>query len=256
MKYLIQGRVYDPILCGDETDWYFDAPDDATCGDCGVHKGEQHLPNCDIERCPACGLQFFSCDCQPAYDISEEQIQDKTYIRYLTLRQLEEVKQVEKAIKLLMNKEITKDEYMAMFQNDIFPEKRIASNETKMDFLDRIYCLRDNYSNLCQQIDILQETCIKFEELHNGLSGITDIAMEDITSCDEIKDFVIKNADDINKLKILLSEDVVDDYYYKKDVYGAINNLRKQDVNEAINNVATYVVGQLEHELKNENEQE
>ena len=33
------------------------------CHDCGVIKGEFHVPNCDVEECPACGGQIISCDC-------------------------------------------------------------------------------------------------------------------------------------------------------------------------------------------------
>lgn len=35
------------------------------CQDCGRKKGEYHHTCCDIERCPICGLQLLSCDCEP-----------------------------------------------------------------------------------------------------------------------------------------------------------------------------------------------
>ena len=41
-------------------DW---GADRGPCRDCGVIKGEYHVPGCDIERCPQCDGQMGGCDC-------------------------------------------------------------------------------------------------------------------------------------------------------------------------------------------------
>ncbi len=78
MKYLIKGKLYEPIKVGDEGDWCQEPC--STCHDCGRGKGEYHMECCDIERCPCCGGQLISCDCGPIYnvdgDVSEEELEE------------------------------------------------------------------------------------------------------------------------------------------------------------------------------------
>jgi hypothetical protein len=57
------------IRYGDEPE--FKVPIRPTCHDCGVRKGQYHVPNCDVECCPLCGGQLLSCDC-PIDDFTSE----------------------------------------------------------------------------------------------------------------------------------------------------------------------------------------
>lgn len=58
-KYLkmTDGRFVERQKVGDEG-W---TPEGQRCGDCGALYGNYHHPNCDIERCPVCGMQLLSC---------------------------------------------------------------------------------------------------------------------------------------------------------------------------------------------------
>jgi hypothetical protein len=44
----------------EKTDW---GADSRPCPDCGVLKGELHVPSCDIEQCPQCDGQAYGCSC-------------------------------------------------------------------------------------------------------------------------------------------------------------------------------------------------
>ena len=70
-NYLIGGVEYERIPYGQENeDW---GANSHPCDDCGVDKGELHVPSCcDVEQCPSCGGQAFGCDCDYDEDEGDE----------------------------------------------------------------------------------------------------------------------------------------------------------------------------------------
>lgn len=71
--YTFEGKDYQRIPCGEDyrihpltlkrLPYTFMNPDQMECSDCGVARGQLHIPGCDIETCPKCEWQALSCGC-------------------------------------------------------------------------------------------------------------------------------------------------------------------------------------------------
>ena len=76
--------------------------DEDTCGDCGCRVGEQHYPSCDIERCPCCGGQFYSCACGVKYSVD---LQKTEIIPLLIKEQERENKKLQRELDIFYKKQ-------------------------------------------------------------------------------------------------------------------------------------------------------
>lgn len=58
----VNGVEFPRVRYGEEAeDW---GANESPCHDCAAIRGEYHVPGCDVERCPACGGQYwFGCEC-------------------------------------------------------------------------------------------------------------------------------------------------------------------------------------------------
>ena len=61
--YFHGGKWYKPVKVGELGDFCEGEGKDARCHDCGSPMGSYHHVNCDAERCPICGGQFWTCGC-------------------------------------------------------------------------------------------------------------------------------------------------------------------------------------------------
>ena len=68
-KVFIKGRYFNRVKVGAPGDFFEGDPPGTRCGDCGAQVGYFHHWGCDCERCPSCGGQLLSCDCDAEIDM-------------------------------------------------------------------------------------------------------------------------------------------------------------------------------------------
>ena len=66
-KVHINGKTYKRIPVGGSGDFCEGLDETVRCHDCNALYGHYHHWGCDAERCPACGRQLISCDCEDVF---------------------------------------------------------------------------------------------------------------------------------------------------------------------------------------------
>lgn len=67
----LNGKPIERLKVG-ESDRDWDMEENDRCPDCNAKYGHYHHFGCDIERCPVCGGQFISCDCDIVFHGEKE----------------------------------------------------------------------------------------------------------------------------------------------------------------------------------------
>lgn len=67
-KVYVDGVPYERIKCGDPKDFDPEMEEGERCHDCNAMVGQYHHFGCDAERCPVCGEQLISCDCEISFE--------------------------------------------------------------------------------------------------------------------------------------------------------------------------------------------
>jgi hypothetical protein len=65
--------IFERVRYGKERSRYRIVPKGRPCGDCGVAPGGFHHPGCDLEECPRCVGQLFSCGCYLDYEEEDDE---------------------------------------------------------------------------------------------------------------------------------------------------------------------------------------
>lgn len=69
-KVHIGGNEYLRIPVGGDGDFLEDGDEKSRCHGCNALFSHQHHWGCDAERCPACGGQMISCDCEDVFVVT------------------------------------------------------------------------------------------------------------------------------------------------------------------------------------------